>query len=70
MMGVPLTGNWSKSSVAPIFDHSWKISYPGVAQLVACLLGSKMPRVAGARHQFLQSIGLEFAGVLLDKDVS
>ena len=44
MMGVPLTGNWSKSSVAPIFDHSWKISYPGVAQLVARLLWEQEAR--------------------------
>ena len=35
---LPLAGNWSKTGVDPIFDHSWKIPYPGVAQLVARLL--------------------------------
>ena len=33
-----LAGNWSKTGADPIFDHSWKIPYPGVAQLVARLL--------------------------------
>ena len=35
---LPFAGNWSKTGVDPIFDHSWKIPYPGVAQLVARLL--------------------------------
>ena len=35
---LPLAGNWSKTGADPIFDHSWKIPYPGVAQLVARLL--------------------------------
>ena len=35
---LPLAGNWSKTGIDPIFDHSWKIPYPGVAQLVARLL--------------------------------
>ena len=35
---LPLAGNWSKTGVDPIFDHSWKIPYQGVAQLVARLL--------------------------------
>ncbi len=34
----PLAGNWSKIGVDHMFDHNWKISYPGVAQLVARLL--------------------------------
>ena len=34
----PVTGNWSKIGVDHMFDHNWKISYPGVAQLVARLL--------------------------------
>ena len=33
-----LAGNWSKIGVDHMFDHNWKISYPGVAQLVARLL--------------------------------
>ena len=35
---LPLAGNWSKIGVDHMFDHNWKISYPGVAQLVARLL--------------------------------
>ena len=38
---LPLAGNWLKTGVSPIFDHSWKIPYPGVAQLVALALGTK-----------------------------
>ena len=34
----PTAGNWSKIGVDHMFDHNWKISYPGVAQLVARLL--------------------------------
>ena len=34
----PVAGNWSKIGVDHMFDHNWKISYPGVAQLVARLL--------------------------------
>ncbi len=34
----PLAGNWSKIGVDHMFDHNWKIPYPGVAQLVARLL--------------------------------
>ena len=34
----PLAGNWSKIGVDHMFDHNWKTSYPGVAQLVARLL--------------------------------
>ena len=41
---MPLAGNWSKTGVDPIFDHSWKIPYPGVAQLVARLLWENTPR--------------------------
>ena len=31
----PFAGNWSKVGIDHMFDHNWKISYPGVAQLVA-----------------------------------
>ncbi len=41
---LPLAGNWSKTGADPIFDHSWKIPYPGVAQLVARLLWENTPR--------------------------
>ena len=34
----PLAYNWSKNDLDHMFDHNWKISYPGVAQLVARLL--------------------------------
>ena len=47
---LPLAGNWSKTGVDPIFDHSWKIPYPGVAQLVARLLWEKPP---GQSHNFI-----------------
>ena len=40
----PLAGNWSKIGVDHMFDHNWKISYPGVAQLVARLLWENTPR--------------------------
>ena len=43
----PLAGNWSKIGVDHMFDHNWKISYPGVAQLVARLLWER----AGAIHE-------------------
>ena len=45
-----LAGNWSKTGADPIFDHSWKIPYPGVAQLVARLLWEKPP---GQFHNFI-----------------
>ena len=47
---LPLAGNWSKTGVDPIFDHSWKIPYPGVAQLVARLLWEDTP---GQSHNFI-----------------
>ena len=39
----PLAGNWSKIGVDHMFDHNWKTSYPGVAQLVARLLWENTP---------------------------
>ena len=47
---LPFAGNWSKTGVDPIFDHSWKIPYPGVAQLVARLLWENTP---GPPHNFI-----------------
>ena len=34
----PLACNWSKNDLDHMFDHNWKTSQPGVAQLVARLL--------------------------------
>ena len=30
----PLAGNWSKIGVDHMYDHNWKILYPGVVQLI------------------------------------
>ena len=43
-----LAGNWSKIGVDHMFDHNWKISYPGVAQLVARLLWEREAQVRAA----------------------
>ena len=46
----PLACNWSKNDLDHMFDHNWKTSQPGVAQLVARLLWENTP---GPPHNFI-----------------
>ena len=52
----PLAGNWSKIGVDHMFDHNWKISYPGVAQLVARLLWEQDALLSSRKIPYPQSL--------------
>src|SRR5699024_2684328 len=64
----PLAGNWSKIGVDHMFDHNWKISYPGVAQLVARLLWEHIPPIHEDKTTIPQPAGtLPEAGIISAK---
>ena len=46
----PLACNWSKNDLDHMFDHNWKTSQPGVAQLVARMLWERGARVRVSTH--------------------
>ena len=46
----PLACNWSKNDLDHMFDHNWKTSQPGVAQLVARLLWGETARAVPQLH--------------------